>query len=171
MTRIEELEQSIDEAVEKFRLEINKHKAEIEKLKKEVALAELKESKKEGKWKPQNGDECHYRKHWGGFDYYIWEDTDTDNYMYKNIPMFPTREACEKYWHFMDTVKEKSYEFSKEEWEDGNVSKWRIDYEDERFITSEWCSMRVIGGIYFKSRNDAQYIIDNFKDELMEYWI
>ena len=141
------------------------------------ALAELKESKKEskkeGKWKPQNGDECHYRKHWGGFDYYIWEDTDTDNYMYNNIPMFPTKEECEKYWHFMDTLKEKSYEFSREEWEDTNIPKFYIEESvvNNTIYVDSLFRLKNFGMIYFKTEEDAQYIIDNFKDELMEYWI
>lgn len=172
MTRLEELEQEIDKEVEKFRLEINKFKVEIEKLKKEVELEELKESKKESKWKPiKEGEIYCFRTVTGVVKEWTYYNNQEHNYIIENQPIFKTKSECARYWHFMDTVKEKSYEFSKEEWEDGDVSKWRIDYEDERFITSEWCSMRVIGGIYFKSRNEAQYIIDNFKDELMEYWI
>ena len=169
MTKIEEIEQKLNELERELKNTVNAIEEnignEIDNLR--GALVELKESKKEGKWKPKECDEIWFRNMTGKASYlYYQEGIDI-----KSNLVFPTKEECERYWHFMDTVKEKSYEFSKEEWEDGDVSKWRIDYEAERFITSEWCSMRVIGGIYFKSRNDAQYIIDNFKEELMEYWI
>ena len=172
MTRIEELEQSIEESVEKFRLEINKHKAEIEKIKKEVALAELKESKKE-KWKPRNGEIYWFRNINGFRDWDTWTGKAEDNFRYNNIPIFPTQPACERYWHFMDTVKEKSYEFSKEEWEDDDIVKWRINYyyNAKDFQIDEHYTYYAIGAFYFKTEEDAKYIIDNFKDELMEYWI
>lgn len=168
MTRIEELEQSIDESVEKFRLEINKFKAEIENIK---ALAELKESKKE-KWKPKDGETFWFRNFRGESESYVHEDFfTTDKWLINNLPIFSNKEECERYWHFMDTVKEKSYEFSEEEWEDEDIKKWRINCEKGIFTIDRWSSLRTIGAIYFKTESDAQYIIDNFKEELLKYWI
>ena len=173
MTRIEELEQSIDETVEKFRLEINKHKAEIEKLKKEVALAELKESKKEGKWKPQLGEDYWFRNDEGSNVCRTYNGYVADTWRYNNVPMFKTQSECDRYYRFMDTVKEKSYEFSKEEWEDRSVTKYYIYYVpiSNDFIITYELSQKNLGGIYFKTMADAQYIIDNFQDELMEYFL
>ena len=164
---IQELEQKLNEC-QKELAEIQKEITELNELQ-----IELKESKKEGKWKPQNGDEYHYRKHWGGFDYYIWGDTDTDNYMYNNLPIFPTKEECERYWHFMDIVKEKSYEFSKEEWDDESLYKYHIRYQyyDKKIEVDSYTRTKIVGTTYFKTPEDAQYIIDNFKDELMEYFL
>jgi hypothetical protein len=96
----------------------------------------------------------------------------------KSNLVFKTKEACERYWHFMDTVKEKSYTFSKEEWEDDTIEKFfichdfdKFNEEDEDFIVLEDVDYKHCGSIYFKTREDAQYIIDNFKDELMEYFV
>lgn len=166
MTRIEELEQILNETAEKFNKEINKFKAEIEHIK---ALAELKESKKEGKWEPKEGDEIWFRNMTGKASYlYYQEGIDI-----KSNLVFPTKEECERYWHFMDTVKEKSYEFSKEEWEDDRINKYFIKYfyADKAWFTHCTLRLRSFGEIYFKNEESAQYIIDNFKDELMEYWI
>ena len=52
---------------------------------------------------------------------------------------------------FKDTVKEKSYEFSDLEWRNDDIKHF--------------------GMVYFKDKESAQYIIDNFKEELMEYWL
>lgn len=135
------------------------------------ALVELKESKKE-KWKPQAGDSYCYR------DY--TEKIVTTTYMCfvdecraKNMPIFKTKEECKRYWHFMDTVKEKSYEFSKEEWASCAIDKYYIyrDFRNNSLHIAYDCNCGDLNGIYFKDRESAQYIIDNFKEELMEYWL
>lgn len=153
MTKIEELEQKLNEC--------------------QKALAELKESKKEGKWKPEKGEEYWHRDDIGGICWTMWDSCEIDIWRYKNIPLFKTREACEKYWHFMDIVKEKSYEFSKEEWENTGIVKYyvRYDYEDNYWKVGYTFVVRDLGKIYFRTEEDAQYIIDNFKEELLEYWL
>ena len=138
------------------------------------ALAELKESKKEGKWKPKNGDKIWYRDCLGGFVYYPFKEYDQYNeWLINNNPIFPTKEACERYWHFMDTVKEKSYEFSREEWNNANTIQYTIAYNNEldELHVDSLINTKYLGEIYFRTREDAQYIIDNFKDELMEYFL
>lgn len=167
MTRIEELEQSIDKSVEKFRLEINKFKVEIEHIK---ALAELKESKKE-KWKPTYGDEYWFRDVSGRIGVSEYCAGDCKEWLFDNVPLFPTKEACEKYWHFMDTVKEKSYEFSREDFRDDGIGKYYIyyDFEDDELHISSCCTTKCLGEPYFKTEESAKYIIDNFSEELKEY--
>ena len=137
------------------------------------ALAELKESKKEGKWKPESAEEYWYRDIDGDIYSDFWSNHLYDEVRYKYAPVFKTYEECEKYWHFMDTVKEKSYEFSKEEWEDSDIHKYYIcyDYKRKIFYPSFTWDCQIFGRIYFRTEEDAQYIIDNFKEELMEYWI
>ena len=167
MTKIEELEQKLDNAVEKFRLEMN----ECQK-----ALAELKESKKESKkekWLPKYGEKYWARTDEGEFDWWNWIGDNTDNWRYKNMPLFPTKEACERYWRFMDTVKEKSYEFTGLNWKNDDFIKYSISYDFElgEFNINETGVIKYFGEVYFKTKTDAQYIIDNFKDELMEYWL
>lgn len=137
------------------------------------ALAELKESKKEGKWKPKI-EEIYWVRNSGGESMSIcWLGTSTDYWRYNNIPIFSTKTECERYCHFMDTVKEKSYEFSKEDFENEDSQKWFIayDYHSKRFYPDNYLATKMFGVVNFKTYKDAQYIIDNFKDELMEYWI
>lgn len=153
MTKIEELERKLNEC--------------------QKALAELKESKKEGKWKPEKGEEYWHRDDIGGICWTMWDSCEIDIWRYKNIPIFPTQEACEKYWHFMDTVKEKSYEFSREEWKEEIIKKWFINYDycSKRFYTDNFLGTKTLGTTYFATCENAQYIIDNFKEELLKYWL
>ena len=170
MTKIEELEQRL-EVMEKVAKSYGIFKEEVEQLQK--ALAELKESKKEGKWKPNYGDNYWLRDAWGNFRTHEYCAGDCMDWRLKNVPLFPTKEACERYWHFMDTVKEKSYEFSKEEWEDDNIDKFELNYDGNigKFRVMCMRNFKALGGIYFKTEESAKYIIDNFKEELMEYWL
>ena len=136
------------------------------------ALAELKESKKE-KWKPALREEYWFRNVYGVFDWCKNGDQKIIDWQYNNVPIFKTREECEKYWHFMDTVKEKSYEFSREEWEEEIIKKWFINYDycSKRFYTDNFLGTKTLGTTYFATCENAQYIIDNFKEELLKYWL
>ena len=162
MTKVEELEQKL--------IILNKMhtsaKEDFESISNELnecqkALAELKESKKEGKWKPKYDEKYWYRDDCGTEVSEYWVDDDYDEWRYNNIPIFKTKEKC------------KSYEFSKEEWKDTDIAKWRIDYDFgmKTFRADDNYAICVFDAIYFKTEEDAQYIIDNFKEELMEYWI
>ena len=135
-------------------------------------LAELKESKKEGKWKPELHDKFWFRDTYGDTTATVHNHITNMN-IFENTKVFPTKEECERYWHFMDTVKEKSYEFSKEEWKNDELFKFWIDRDctTDTFHVARAFVGKGIGTVYFKSPEDAQYIIDNFKAELMEYWI
>ena len=150
MTKIEEIEQKLNEC--------------------QKELAELKESKKEGKWAPKDGEVYWYRNSFGQICY---ETEGNKDWQTHNIPVFKTKEECERYWHFMDTVKEKSYSFSEEEWEKHNIRKYTIYYDFNRkeFGVDRSIDIKYLGEIYFKTEEDCQYIIDNFKEELMEFFI
>ena len=170
MTKIEEIEQRL-EVMEQVAKAYRIFKEEVEQLQK--ALAELKESKKEGKWKPKEGEKFWFRSDTGFIGYQVNTLADGDIWRINNLPIFKTKEACERYWHFMDTVKEKSYEFSKEDFENEDSQKWFIayDYHSKRFYPDNYLATKMFGVVNFKTYKDAQYIIDNFKDELMEYFV
>ena len=172
---VEEIEQELFEMEKTLKNMFNSCSRDlaigIERLQGE--LAELKESKKEGKWKPKHNEEYWFVNSSGDVVCWVYENNTVSGWQVENLPVFPTKEACEKYYRFMDTVKEKSYEFSKEEWEDKVMPKWRIDYlfNVKKFKVDNTYSIYSTGTIYFKSKEDAQYIIDNFKEELMTYWL
>lgn len=171
MTIIEELEQRL-EVMEKVTKAYGIFKEEVEQLQK--ALAELKESKKEGKWKPKNGEKFWFRNVRGESESYTHEDFfNSDKWLINNLPIFPTKEQCERYWHFMDTVKEKSYSFSEEEWLEYGIRKYFIyyNYRVEQVEVGDEFATRDFNKPYFKTEEDAQYIIDNFKEELMEFFV
>ena len=136
------------------------------------ALAELK--KNSGKWKPKEYDEYYVRHIDGDIIELNWLDNDNSSEkIYNNSLIFKTKEECERYCRFMDTVKEKSYEFTTGDWNKVDIKKWVIvfDYKDNRFFVDDFSVSRFFGIPYFKTVADAKYIIDNFKEELKEYWL
>lgn len=187
MTKIEELEQKINEMNEGLEVGIKKFQEQITDFNNELRIAkedfldelnecqkeleELKESKKEGKWKPVEKEQYWYRNTDGKIYTDFWSNHIYDEFRYKHIPIFKTVEECERYWRFMDTVKEKSYSFSKEEWEDERVQKWFIWLHNGELYTKFLGATNVYGSIFFKTKEDAQYIVDNYKEELLKYWL
>lgn len=153
MTKIEELEQKLNEC--------------------QKELAELKDSKKENvsKWKPVEKEQYWFRNTDGKIYTDFWSNHIYDEFRYKHTPIFKTREECERYWRFMDAVKEKSYEFSEEEWNRYNLPKWYIRKIDKRICVDCVFNENCYGAIFFKTKEDAQYIIDNYKEELLKYWL
>ena len=171
MTKIEELEQKLREASSGFEFVINEIRKELVCYK---TQKELKESKKEnvGKWKPQIGEEYWFKNDIGKVSHSTYMCS-VDECRANSVPLFKTQEQCERYWRFMDTVKEKSYSFSEEEWEDDEIDKLVIYYDYTRKEFGVTCTLvcKYLGEIYFKDKESAQYIIDNFKEELMEYFL
>ena len=145
--QIEEISQRINEIGESFIESLN----ECQK-----ALAELKESKKEGKWKPSQDEKFWYRSN-AGIIVGEWFDECSVAQVWKinNIPVFKTKEECERYWHFMDTVKEKSYEFTADEWKNNEIKKYTIYYNFLRgeFATTYISDSKFLGEIYFKEKS------------------
>ena len=169
MTKIEELEQKLNEASSGFEFVINEIRKELVCYK---TQKELKESKKEGKWKPTVGEKYWFKNDIGKVSHSTYMCS-VDECRANSVPLFKTQEQCERYWRFMDTVKEKSYSFSEEEWEDDEIDKLVIYYDYTRKEFGVTCTLvcKYLGEIYFKDKESAQYIIDNFKEELMEYFL
>ena len=53
------------------------------------ALAELKESKKEGKWKPKEGERYYFRDIGGATSSYNWTNSDVDKRIFEHTLTFP----------------------------------------------------------------------------------
>lgn len=162
MTKIEELEQKLNKVTMDCFEKINEC---------QIALAELKESKKEGKWKPQLGEDYWFRNDEGSNVCHIYNGYVADTWRYNNVPTFKTQSECDRYYRFMDAVKEKSYEFSKEELVDTNIEKWYIGLKHGGLCVDFVYGVGLFGATYFKTEESAKYIIDNFSEELKEYWL
>lgn len=160
MEEIERLKQELKEALDK-----------INEIDKELDSIKAKESRK-GKWKPKEKDVHYYYLASGGYvSCSIWSDDEMDAWRYNNSRIFKTEQECRQYRNFIEELNKRKYEFSVEEWEDDNIFKYYIcyGYTVKRFCTNRARSVREVGTTYFKTKGDAQYIIDNYKEELLKY--
>lgn len=164
---MKEFEKKVDEFIKSFT------KEEMIKILKEHGF-EVIENEEKGKWKPADEDIYWFRDSRGAiinefFNCEHWRH----NWREKNIPIFEIREECERYWEFRDAVKEKSYEFSREEWTNCDIPKYVIKYlgYTNEFKTGCFDGVKYLNTTYFKTEEDAKYIIDNYKEELLKYWI
>ena len=162
---IKEFEEKVDEFIKSFT------KEEMIKILKENGF-EVIENEKQGKWKPKAGEVFWFGDTYGEIcsTKYSWI---TNENILKNTLVFQTKGECEKYWEFRNAVKEKSYEFSEKEWEDSDKPKYYIDYTYslKKFDIEKSFCCKQAGSIYFKTAKNAQYIIDNYKEQLLKYWL
>lgn len=159
MEEIERLKQELKEALDK-----------INEIDKELDSIKAKESRKV-KWKPKEGDTYYFVNSCREIARSCWINDEIDNWRYNNLRIFETREECIQYKNFIEEVNKRKYEFSVEEWKDVNIFKYYICYEYavKKIYVNRIQSVREVGTTYFKTKEDAQYIIDNYKEELLKY--
>lgn len=168
MNKIEELEQKIDKITEKFGLEISVCKTELEQIKKtSERIEKLKaEGKVYQKFIPNIGQRYWVVNAMGRVDWFIWQVSSTDEYLLVNTPLFRTEAEAERYLEFKQELAKRRWIVTKEEWENNNILKYYI-CEVKGEIYADYCNLHNrIGTIYFKTREDAQYMIDNYADIL-----
>ena len=153
-TKIEELEQKVNELVK-----------ELDKLKRQGKIDD-------SRFIPENDEKFWVINMWGRADGFVWHDGDEDfKYLLDNSPLFRTKEEAEKYLEFKQELAKRRWFVAKSEWENRGTRKYYIevnggeigvDYNDFNYYQ--------IGEIYFRTREDAEYIANNFKEELLQYW-
>ena len=153
MTKIEELEQKLKELSE-----------EIEQLKNQEKVVC-------SRFIPKIGDEYWYVSSLGEIYNCNWENSKFDQYKIDNIPLFRTKSQAERYLEFKQELAKRRWLVTEEEWEHGEIYKYYIA-KVNREIYVDYCTLHSrIGTVYFKTRESAKYIIDNFSEELKEYWL
>lgn len=152
MNKIKELEQKVKELQE-----------EISKIKNEETPI---------KWEPKRGEKYCFLADCGSSCLCTWLDDERDDWRYNNLKLFKTIEECEQYRKFIEDVNKYKWEFTEEEWKNSN-DKYFIyhDYDSDALETCCDVSERTMGCVYFKTEEDAQYIIDNYKEEILKGWL
>ena len=141
-------------------------------------IKELKESKElkekgEIKWKPKSAQAFWYRNAFGKPESYFWnEHLDQENCenLYKYNILFETAIECQQYCNYMNALTEKSYNFSKIQWENGEINKFYCSYNTKN---EDWA---IFSTYYFKNEKhyfateeDAKYMIDNYSEEMLKW--
>lgn len=152
---------NIDKKIEDLRKEFNE---KVDELKREY-------KEKNEKWIPEEGEEYYFVDEELNVDWNWFDNDDTDEAIVKYNKVFKTEEEAQEYADYLKARKEYSYEFSKEEWEDTRIDKYYIyyDYEDNNMGISSYSAYKYLNQIYFKSREEAQEFIENYKEEILKF--
>lgn len=149
MGKIEELEQKVKELVE-----------EIEQLKnqqKKVVCSRFMPKKDEIYW---------YVNSMGEIYNCNWTNTEFSQYRLANFPIFRTGAEAKRYLEFRKELAKRRWLVTEEELGNNNILKYYIA-KVKGEIYADYCNLHNRAGtIYFKTREDAQYMIDNFEDIL-----
>lgn len=148
MTKIQELEQKVKELSE-----------ELEQLKKQEKVVS-------SRFIPEIGDEYWYVSSLGEIYNCNWENSKFNQYKIANTPLFRTEEEAKRYLEFKKELAKRRWLVTEEEWEDDNILKYYIEMEKDEIAVEFGNVYRKVGTIYFKTRDDAQYMVDNFEDIL-----
>ena len=151
MTKIEELENKMLEIAQE--------------------IAELKKGQNAGEWKPQDGDEYWFINTAFEVVFAYWYNHRVDIERAKYNLIFKTKEECQKYCDYRKALNEKSYKFSREEWSNNLINKYVINYNNDtnEFEMDKYLWLESLNCIYFKTEEDAQYMIDNYSEEMLKW--
>ena len=152
----------IDKKIEELRKEFNE---KIDKLKEEY------KGEKSSKWIPKSGEIYYFVNIDLSVSYSTNLLDSIDELRFEFIKIFKTKEQAQEYADYLKARKEYSYEFSKEEWENENMSKYGIyyDYDVEDIDVEIWGTCRNIGQIFFKTEAQAQAFIDKYKKQILKF--
>lgn len=158
------------------------NKEEIERLSKELeelharldnVIKEYEEESKE--WKPELGEDYYFVMQDEEGDYYIkdyeYDDDGYDEKVMKSYKVFKTRAEAQEYADYLKAIAERTYKFSKEEWEDDTLLKWNIKYiNEDKFFDIENCwTTNCFNKFTFKTHEEAQAFIDEYGDKILKY--
>lgn len=149
MTKIEELEQKVKELVE-----------EIEWLKNQQKKTVC------SRFIPKIGDEYWHVSSIGEVYNCNWENNKFDQYKIANMPLFRTKSEVERYLEFKQELAKRRWIVTEEEWEHKEIYKYYIAKANREFYADYCNALNRVGTIYFKTKEDTQYMIDNFEDIL-----
>lgn len=95
----------------------------------------------------------------------IWHDTLEDDIRLKHKVIFKTSDEAEEYLEYLQAKEKAMNEFSKAEWENKLIEKWRFyyDYEYNDFRVVDAYAAKHINGMYFRTKESAQEFINKYE--------
>lgn len=134
-------------------------------------IAELKKSQNAGEWKPENGETYYYMDSSGKVNFTVNAGWSFDKWTLKTMPVFQTEEECQKYIDYRKALKGQSYKFSEAEWNSDEIAKYFIyySYNSFKWYIDTHTYRYNVGAVYFKTQEDAEFMIDNYSEEMLKW--
>ena len=155
------------------------NKEEVEKLIKDYAemheklqkvIKQFEEESKE--WKPKAEEQYFFVNEMLETDYYYNHIDDSENtLMIKYNKVFKTRAEAQEYADYLKAIADRTYKFSKEEWENENLIKYCIYYNGTRkeLIADGWYKDNYFCKFTFKTKEEAKDFIAEYGSMILKY--
>ena len=154
------------------------NKEEIDRLSKELAelharldkvIKQFEEESKE--WKPKYNERYFFVNNANDIHSEDFQEDDYDYLIIKYNKVFPTEKEAQEYADYLKAIAERTYKFSKEEWEDAEIKKYYLVYDgDIKAIVCDYTfTWREFNKFTFKTKEEAQAFIDEFGDKILNY--
>lgn len=119
-----------------------------------------------GKFIPKVGESYWYISNFGAINC-VKNDNDVGEiFLFDNQPVFRTKKEAEDYKWYLEKLNEYKYEFSQEEWENKDITKYFLFYNVvDKTINFDWQCMVNRDVNYFYSREKAQQFIEEVGEE------
>ena len=153
------------------------NKEEIELIKKELEVWHekldkiIKEYEVESKeWKPKHDEKYWFADNDLNADYFYYTD-ERDEEFFKYNKIFKTEEEAQEYADYLKAIANRTYKFSKEEWENDTLLKWNIKYgnEDKCFEIENSYITNCFNKFTFKTKEEARAFIDEYGSMILKY--
>lgn len=169
MDKKEEIKNKIEfaeESIEFYKRKVKESEEEKSELETELEKIEQEESQE---WVPQEGE-----KYWTiDLDIMVignsfWHDGDVDNTRLQHKVIFKTEAEAEEYLEYLKAKEKAMNEFSKEEWGDTGIFKYRfcINCSTRKFEIILETLSREFNALYFRQRHEVQEFINKYEKYL-----
>lgn len=162
--------EEVKKEIEKIKEMINYYEAQLglNKQVKNGLEAELEELEKQEsqEWKPQMHEKYYYIDldtidiQWSN-----WDNDNVDNIRLQRKIIFKTEAEAEEYLEYLKAKEKAMNEFSKEEWGDTGIFKYRfcINCSTRKFEIILETLSREFNALYFRQRHEVQEFIDKYE--------
>lgn len=123
------------------------------------------------RWEPKE-----YERYWyidDSKDIYnsFWSEDEVDKWRKIINNIFKTEEEAKEYRDYLEAKSEYTYEFSQEEWEDADITKWALYYDYSRKqISITWCiTKKYFEKLNFKTEEKAEEFLNKYKKQIEKF--
>lgn len=142
-----------------------------EKLQKVIKQFEAVETEEESKeWKPVENEKYWFVDLEGKVNWNI-NNSEYDKNLINYTKIFKTQAEAQEYANYLKAIAERTYKFSKEEWEDVKLEKYCIYYNGSKkeLVADEWYKDNYFCKFTFKTKEEAKDFIAEYGSMILKY--
>lgn len=143
---------------------------QMEELRKQMEELQSKLDELENKtWRPKYDEEYWFIDIGGDVNNNYYYDEQIDNKIIANNKIFKTEDEALKYKEYLDDIKKYTYKFTREEWNNGGITKYSIECYEDGFDINYWNLSNDFYKFTFKTKEEAEEFLNKHRDNILKY--